>query len=63
MKLKIEIQAEPDEIQDLFVPSNKQAEFAKVFVAAYYKFVKDVAATTAQSLNPVARRRKRKTDV
>ena len=59
MKIKIELEATPDEIQDLFVPSDKQADFAKAFAAAYVKFLRDLAATTADTINPMARRRRR----
>jgi len=35
MKVKIEIEATPDEVQDLFIPSGKQKEFAESLYRAY----------------------------
>ena len=35
MKIKIEVEATPDEVQDLFVPSGKQKEFAEALYKAY----------------------------
>jgi hypothetical protein len=35
MKVKIEIDMSPDEVQDLFIPSDKQKEFAQAMYAAY----------------------------
>lgn len=46
----------PDEAQDLFVPSDKQKEFAEMMARAYYKAVKDLATETARRVNPLRRR-------
>jgi len=35
MKVKIELDMTPDEVQDLFIPSNKQKEFAETLYKAY----------------------------
>lgn len=35
MKIKIEVDMTPDEMQDLFIPSNKQKEFAQAMYNAY----------------------------
>lgn len=35
MKLKIEIDLTPDEAKELFIPSEKQAEFAAALTKAY----------------------------
>jgi hypothetical protein len=35
VKIKIEIDMTPDEVQDLFIPSNKQKEFAEALYKAY----------------------------
>ena len=35
MKLKIELDMTPDEAQDLFIPSDKQKEFAQEMYRAY----------------------------
>ena len=35
MKVKIEIEMKPDEVQDLFIPSSKQKEFAETLYKAY----------------------------
>lgn len=35
MKIKVEVDMTPDEVQDLFIPSNKQKEFAQAMYKAY----------------------------
>jgi len=35
MKIKLEIDATPEEVQDLFIPSNKQKEFVEALYKAY----------------------------
>jgi len=35
MKIKVEVDLTPDEVQDLFIPSSKQKEFAQAMYAAY----------------------------
>ena len=35
MKVKIEVDMTPDEVQDLFIPSDKQKEFAQALYTAY----------------------------
>ena len=35
MKITVEIEATPDEVQDMFIPSNKQKEFAQAMYNAY----------------------------
>ena len=56
MKVKIELDLTPDEFQDLFVPSDKQKEFAEALGKAYYNTVKDFAAETAKRINPLRKR-------
>ena len=41
MKLKIELDLTPDEAKELFVPSDKQAEFSKMLYDAYVEAVQD----------------------
>ena len=62
MKIKLEIDIKPDEVQDLFVPSDKQTEFAALLAQAYYRAVKDLATETAKTINPL-KRKKHDTDV
>lgn len=45
MKINLEIELTPDEAQDLFIPSNKQKEFA----AALYKAYIDALTTAVSS--------------
>lgn len=56
MKIKIELDLTPDEFQDLFVPSDKQVEFAEQLTKAYYRAVKDLATETARRVNPLRKR-------
>jgi hypothetical protein len=35
MKIKIELDMTPNEVQDLFIPSDKQKEFAEALYKAY----------------------------
>lgn len=35
MKIKLEVDMTPDEVQDLFIPSDKQKEFAQAMYSAY----------------------------
>lgn len=56
MKIKIELDITPEEAQDLFVPSNKQKEFARAMGEAYINAVKDIATETAKRVNPLRKR-------
>lgn len=56
MKIKLEIEAEPDEIQDLFIPSSKQKEFVEALYKAY------VDAMTKAATGAVKKVFKRKRD-
>lgn len=49
MKVKIELDLTPEEAKELFVPSDKQAEFMKVTYDAY---VKAVQATVLDHIDP-----------
>ena len=49
MKVKIELDLTPKEAKELFVPSDKQAEFMKVTYDAY---VKAVQATVLDHVDP-----------
>lgn len=44
MKLKIELDLTPEEAQDLFIPSNKQKEFATALYNAYIEAMTKAAA-------------------
>lgn len=48
MKIKVEIQASPDEVQDLFIPSSKQKEFAQALYAAYIDAMSKTVSTTVE---------------
>lgn len=52
MKVKLELDLTPDEFQDLFVPSEKQREFAQMLSRAYAQAVKEVAAEFLDQLKP-----------
>lgn len=43
MKVKVEFDITPEEFQDLFVPSDKQKEFAQAFFEAYALAMANVA--------------------
>jgi len=48
MKIKVEIEASPDEVQDLFIPSSKQKEFAQALYAAYIDAMSKTVSTTVE---------------
>lgn len=50
MKIKIEIEASPDEVQDLFIPSSKQKEFAQTLYAAYIEAMSKTVSTTVEKV-------------
>lgn len=50
MKIKLEIEAEPDEIQDLFIPSTKQKEFAEALYKAYIDAMTKAATGTVKKV-------------
>lgn len=45
MKIKVELDLTPEEAQDLFIPSNKQKEFAKAMYDAYIEAMTRAAST------------------
>ena len=49
MKVKIELDLSPEEVKELFVPSDKQSEFMRVTYDAY---VKAVQATVLDQVDP-----------
>ena len=63
MKIKVEIEATPDEVQDLFIPSSKQKEFAQALYTAYIDAMsKTVSGVMNKTIveNPFFKGRKRK---
>lgn len=48
--MKIEIDLTPDEFKELFVPSDKQVEFATKLTAAYTDALTKVASEMANSM-------------
>lgn len=54
MKIKIEVDMTPDEVQDLFIPSNKQKEFAE---ALYRAYVDAASKTVSNAVNKVFKKR------
>ena len=61
MKIKIEIDITPEEVQDLFIPGDKQQEFAAAMARAYTEAMTDAAAKafdkTINTLNPFAEKK------
>jgi len=49
MKITLEIEATPDEVQDLFVPSSKQKEFAEALYKAYIDAMTKAATGAVKS--------------
>ena len=47
--MKIEIELTPDEFKELFLPSEKQAEFAAKMGEAYFNAMKTAATTVFKS--------------
>jgi len=61
MKVKIELDVTPEEAQDLFIPSNKQKEFATALYSAYIDALSKAAGTAFEStLGKVMPKRKQK---
>ena len=56
MKIKVEVDISPDEVQDLFIPSNKQKEFAQ---ALYKAYIDAMSKTVAKTVGRVIPRRSR----
>jgi len=56
MKVKIEIEANPDEVQDLFIPSNKQKEFAETLYKAY---IDAMSKTVSGAVSKVFKRKEK----
>jgi len=56
MKIKIEIEASPDEVQDLFIPSSKQKEFAETLYRAY---IDAMSKTVSGAVSKVFKKRSR----
>ena len=54
MKIKIEVEATPDEVQDLFVPSGKQKEFAE---ALYKAYIDAMSKTVSGAVGKIFKRR------
>ena len=56
MKVKLEIDLTPQEAQELFIPGEKQQEFAAAMARAYTEAMTDAAAKafdkTINTLNP-----------
>ena len=50
MKVKVEIDMTPDEVQDLFIPSNKQKEFVD---ALYKAYIDAMSRTVSNVVNKV----------
>jgi len=50
MKIKIEVEMTPDEVQDLFIPSNKQKEFVD---ALYKAYIDAMSKTVSGAFNKV----------
>jgi hypothetical protein len=61
MKIKIEIDVTPEEVQDLFIPGEKQQEFAAAMARAYTEAMTEAAASafqkTVDTLNPFAEKK------
>ena len=61
MKIKIEIDVTPEEVQDLFIPGEKQQEFAAAMARAYTAAMTEAAANafqkTVDTLNPFAEKK------
>lgn len=55
MKIKIEMELTPDEAQDLFVPSNKQKEFAQALYKAYIDALTAAATGAVKRVMPKKR--------
>jgi hypothetical protein len=49
MKVKIELDMTPDEMQDLFIPSNKQKEFAQAMYSAYIEAMTKAAGSAVKN--------------
>jgi len=58
MKIKLEIEATPDEVQDLFIPSSKQKEFATALYKAYIDALTTAATGAFKRVVPTRRKRK-----
>jgi len=56
MKVKVEIDMTPDEVQDLFIPSSKQKEFAQALYTAY---IDAMSKTVSGAVDKVFKRRSR----
>ena len=46
MKIKIELDMTPDEVQDLFIPSTNQKEFAEALYRAYIDAMSKTVSST-----------------
>jgi hypothetical protein len=55
MKIKFEIDASPDEVQDMFIPSTKQKEFAE---ALYRAYIDAMSKTVSTAVGKVIKRKK-----
>ena len=49
MKIKIEIDLTPEEAQELFIPGEKQKEFAEAMTLAYFNAMQKVATGAVDS--------------
>lgn len=54
MKIKIELDMTPEEVQDLFIPSHKQKEFAE---ALYKAYIDAMSKTVTGAVSKVFRKR------
>ena len=61
MKIKIEIDVTPEEVQDLFIPGEKQQEFAAAMARAYTAAMTEAAANafqkTVDTFNPFSEKK------
>lgn len=62
MKIKIEIEATPDDIQDLFIPSSKQKEFAQALYKAYIDALTTAATGAFKRVLPTKKRGRKNGD-
>ena len=52
MKVKIELDITPEEVQELFIPGEKQQEFVAAMAKAYTEAMSNAAAGAFDKINP-----------
>ncbi len=52
MKVKIELDITPEEVQELFIPGDKQQEFFAAIAKAYTEAMANAAASAFDKVNP-----------